>query len=113
MGLRARARGIAERFELLARAGDAYERLSQEKGDDKRALYWATYAEDHRYHARVIREELLGDWPWRNRILWPPDMAWKWRKWTIGFWTDPDNRTAFGLDIGPLEVCWRYPGYRP
>ena len=41
-----------------------------------------------------------------------PDVAWKWRKWTFGFWTDPENWTAFGIDIGPLEIVWRYEGYR-
>lgn len=41
-----------------------------------------------------------------------PDIAWKWRKWTFGFWTDPSNWTAFGIDIGPLEIVWRYEGYR-
>jgi hypothetical protein len=41
-----------------------------------------------------------------------PDTAWKWRKWTFGFWTDPSNWTAFGIDIGPLEIVWRYEGYR-
>jgi len=43
---------------------------------------------------------------------WRPDIAWKWRKWTIGFWTDPGNWTAFGIDIFPLEIVWRYEGYR-
>lgn len=42
-----------------------------------------------------------------------PDVAWKWRKWTFGIWTDPQNRTRFGIDIGPLEICWRNEGYRP
>jgi hypothetical protein len=41
-----------------------------------------------------------------------PDVAWKWRKWTFGFWTDPANWTAFGIDVGPLEIVWRYEGYR-
>ena len=41
-----------------------------------------------------------------------PDIAWKWRKWTFGFWTDPKNWTFFGIDIGPLEIVWRYEGYR-
>lgn len=44
---------------------------------------------------------------------WKPVTAWKWRKWTIGFWTDPENKTLFGIDIGPLEIVWRYKGYKP
>lgn len=43
---------------------------------------------------------------------WRPQVAWKWRKWTIGFWTDPSNWTRFGIDIFPLEIVWRLPGYR-
>lgn len=39
-----------------------------------------------------------------------PDVAWKWRKWTFGFWTDPSNWTRFGIDFGPLEIVWRRPG---
>lgn len=42
-----------------------------------------------------------------------PEINWKWRKWTIGFWTDPSNHTFFGIDILPLEIVWRYEGYRP
>jgi hypothetical protein len=42
-----------------------------------------------------------------------PDIAWKWGKWTIGFWTDAKNHTFFGIDIFPLEIVWRYEGYRP
>ena len=42
-----------------------------------------------------------------------PDIAWKWGKWTIGFWTDKANHTFFGIDILPLEIVWRYEGYRP
>lgn len=42
-----------------------------------------------------------------------PDLAWKWGKWTFGFWTDMTNRTYFGIDIGPLEIVWRAEGYRP
>lgn len=50
---------------------------------------------------------------WRKlRCFTPPDTAWKWRKWTFGFWTDPENWTRFGIDVGPLEICWRSPGYR-
>lgn len=44
---------------------------------------------------------------------WRPDVAWKWSKWTFGFWWDRDNKTLFGVDVGPLEVVWRYEGYRP
>lgn len=44
---------------------------------------------------------------------WCPDVGWKWLKWTVGFWSDPDNWTWFGVDVGPLEVVWRLPGYRP
>lgn len=43
---------------------------------------------------------------------WRPQVAWKWRKWTVGFWTDPDNWTRFGIDLFPLEIVWRSPGYR-
>ncbi len=42
-----------------------------------------------------------------------PDIGWKWGKWTIGFWTDAANHTFFGIDIFPLEIVWRYEGYRP
>jgi hypothetical protein len=42
-----------------------------------------------------------------------PDIGWKWGKWTIGFWTDKANHTFFGIDIFPLEIVWRYEGYRP
>jgi hypothetical protein len=41
-----------------------------------------------------------------------PDIAWKWGKWTIGFWTDYKNHTLFGIDIFPLEIVWRFEGYR-
>lgn len=44
---------------------------------------------------------------------WRPDVGWKWLKWTFGFWSDPDNRTLFGIDFGPLEIVWRFEGYRP
>lgn len=49
----------------------------------------------------------------RDVRWWPPDVGWKWLKWTFGFWSDPDNYTFFGIDFGPLEVVWRWPGYRP
>ena len=42
-----------------------------------------------------------------------PDIAWKWGKWTVGFWTDAANHTFFGIDLLPLEIVWRYGGYRP
>ena len=42
-----------------------------------------------------------------------PDLAVKWCKWTFGVWHDYDNHTFFGIDIGPLEIVWRYTGYRP
>lgn len=42
-----------------------------------------------------------------------PEIGWKWLKWTFGFWSDPSNCTFFGIDIGPLEIVWRLPGYRP
>lgn len=42
-----------------------------------------------------------------------PDIAWIWSKWTFGFWHDKKNYTFFGIDIGPLEIVWRYNGYRP
>lgn len=42
-----------------------------------------------------------------------PDVGWKWGKWTFGFWTDPKNKTWFGIDVGPLEIVWRMEGYRP
>ena len=41
-----------------------------------------------------------------------PDVAWKWDKWTFGFWRDVKNWTAFGIDFRPLEIVWRYEGYR-
>jgi hypothetical protein len=44
---------------------------------------------------------------------WCPDVAWRWLKWTFGFWSDPANATLFGIDFGPLEIVWRLPGYRP
>lgn len=44
---------------------------------------------------------------------WRPDVAWKWGKWTFGFWHDADNLTFLGFDFGPLEIVWRYEGYRP
>ncbi len=47
-----------------------------------------------------------------GKLIKRPHVAWKWRKWTFGFWTDPSNWTAFGIDVGPLEVVWRYEGYR-
>lgn len=40
-------------------------------------------------------------------------IAWKWGKWTFGFWIDLKNKTYFGIDSGPLEVAWRAAGYRP
>ena len=43
----------------------------------------------------------------------PDEVNWKWWKWTFGFWRDVANHTAFGIDIGPLEIVWRMPGYRP
>jgi hypothetical protein len=42
-----------------------------------------------------------------------PGVAWKWWKWTFGFWHDAENHTFIGIDIGPLEIVWRYEGYRP
>jgi hypothetical protein len=42
-----------------------------------------------------------------------PTWAWKWGKWTVGFWIDLKNNTYFGIDAGPLEITWRAPGYRP
>lgn len=47
-----------------------------------------------------------------GRVPLRPTLGWKWGKWTFGCWTDPGNRTFFGIDLGPLEVIWRYPGYR-
>lgn len=44
---------------------------------------------------------------------WRPDFGWKWLKWTFGFWSDPANNTVFGIDFGPLEIVWRFEGYRP
>jgi hypothetical protein len=44
---------------------------------------------------------------------WRPDVAVKWWKWTFGFWHDRKNHTLIGIDIGPLEIVWRYEGYRP
>jgi len=44
---------------------------------------------------------------------WKPDIGWKWGKFTFGVWTDPGNRTLFGIDWGPLEIVWRFEGYRP
>lgn len=41
-----------------------------------------------------------------------PEFGWKWLKWTFGVWSDPSNRTYFGIDFGPLEIVWRMPGYR-
>lgn len=49
----------------------------------------------------------------RKRRGWRPDFGWKWFKWTFGFWHDYENFTVFGIDIGPLEIVWRYEGYRP
>lgn len=46
-------------------------------------------------------------------MSWKPDISWKWGKWTFGFWVDLDNHTLFGIDFGPLEICWRTSGYRP
>lgn len=40
-----------------------------------------------------------------------PEIKWKWLKWTFGFWRDVENHTFFGIDIGPLEIVWRYEGY--
>lgn len=42
-----------------------------------------------------------------------PDVAWKWGKWTFGFWIDLKNQTYFGIDIGPLEIAWHGAAYRP
>lgn len=42
-----------------------------------------------------------------------PDVAWRWGKWTFGFWIDPRNKTLFGIDVGPLEIAWHQEGYRP
>lgn len=42
-----------------------------------------------------------------------PDVAWRWGKWTFGFWVDRANHTLLGVDVGPLEVVWRTEGYRP
>lgn len=41
-----------------------------------------------------------------------PEVNWKWQKWTFGFWRDVENYTAFGIDFGPLEIVWRYEGYK-
>lgn len=51
--------------------------------------------------------------PRRKFRGWRPDFGWKWLKWTFGFWSDPANNTVFGIDIGPLEIVWRFEGYRP
>lgn len=64
----------------------------------------------------VVREPTDADDPesLTRRLKSPfPDVAWKWGKWTFGFWVDRANRTAFGVDVGPLEVVWRHEGYRP
>lgn len=42
----------------------------------------------------------------------PDEISVKWRKWTIGFWTDPSNWTSFGIDLFPIEIVWRMEGYR-
>lgn len=77
------------------------------------------------YHASQVRRRVLtyarmelNEWERptktvRKRRGWTPDFGWKWGKWTFGFWHDPENHTLFGIDIGPLEIVWRYEGYRP
>lgn len=44
---------------------------------------------------------------------WCPEVNWRWGKWTAGFWIDLRNHTLFGIDLLPLEIVWRTPGYRP
>lgn len=56
--------------------------------------------------------DVRGEDPPRDGPSIFPDVGWKWGKWCVGVWTDPGNRTNFGIDIGPLEICWRRKGYR-
>lgn len=42
-----------------------------------------------------------------------PEVNWRWLKFTFGVWRDMKNHTRFGIDVGPLEIVWRAPGYRP
>lgn len=60
-------------------------------------------------------DKVIGEHSCRRLKLksYTPDVGWKWGKWTFGFWTDSLNFTFFGIDIGPLEIVWRYIGYRP
>lgn len=64
---------------------------------------------EENYDFRGAGEFRMGD---KGTGIWP-EVGWKWRKWTFGWWTDPSNRTRFGIDFGPLEIVWRMPGYRP
>jgi hypothetical protein len=36
-------------------------------------------------------------------------VTWTWTNWTFGVYWGPIGRTnVFGIDIGPLELIWRW-----
>lgn len=42
---------------------------------------------------------------WKQKGNW--QIAWTWTNWTIGIWWAQIHRgRAFGIDCGPLEMCY-------
>lgn len=84
---------------------------------DETEQYWCVHCQDLIDYPHNCPNSPKTDKPQETKRLriksLRPDIDWKWHKWTFGFWHDYKNHTFFGIDVGPLEIVWRYDGYRP